>query len=168
MGWLGSLAMTVLRWLYRAVDTAASMIVITAVLGLLALVALQFLDRYIAHSWQGFPAEEYIKVGIVWLCFVGFGLAVRSGLEVRVDYLDQYLSVTICRWLFGAFDILTLALLAVVLYKGMRLYEISGLQMILGTEMTVAVPVLGMLLGSALVFLAVFARLLKRVCEVEI
>jgi hypothetical protein len=50
----------------------------------------------------------------------------------------------------------------------MRLYEISGLQMILGTEMTVAVPVLGMLLGSALVFLAVFARLLKRVCEVEI
>ncbi|MBL8379498.1 MAG: TRAP transporter small permease [Cyanobium sp.] len=160
--------MTALRWMYRGIDAAASLIVVAVVLSLLGLVALQFLDRYVAHRWQGFPADEYIKVGIVWLCFVGFGLAVRGGLEIRVDYLDQHLPTGLRRWLFGAFDIVTLALISVILFKGMRLYEVSSLQMILGTDMTVAVPVLGMMLGCALLFLAVFARLLKRVTGMEL
>ena len=160
--------MIALRWLYRGVDAAASVIVVAVLLALLGLVALQFLDRHVAHRWQGFPADEYIKVGIVWLCFIGFGLAVRGGLEVRVDYLDQHLAPALRRWLYGTFDIVTLLLISVILFKGLRLYEVSSLQMILGTEMTVSVPVLGMMLGCALVFLAVFARLLKRATGLEL
>lgn len=160
--------MNVVRLVLRAVDAAAAAVVVVVVIALLGLVALQFLDRYLVHRWQGFPADEYIKVGIVWLCFVGFGLAVRGGLEVRVDYLDQHLAQPVRKWMFGAFDILTLALIAVILFKSIRLYEVSSLQMILGTEMTVAVPVLGMILGCAILFLAVLARLAKRFLAVEL
>lgn len=160
--------MQALRWALRAVDVAAAVLVALLVVALLALVAAQFLDRYVIHRWQGFPAEEYIKVGIVWLTFVGFGLALRRGMEIRVDFIDAHLPARVQRWLFGAFDIVTLAVVAVVLVKGLRLYEISGLQMILGTEMTVAVPVLGMLVGCALMTLAVALRLLRRITGMEL
>lgn len=160
--------MRAVRTVIAGVERLARALVIVLVVAMLALVASQFVDRYIHPIWRGFPADEYVKVALVWLTFVGFGLAMRAGTEIRVDFVDRRLGARARLWLNGFFDLLLLALLGVILWKSIRLYEVSTLQMILGTEMTVAVPVLGMMIGCALMFLAVLARLLRRASGIEL
>jgi len=132
------------------------------VAALFLIVASQFADRYVHPIWGGVPADEYVKVGLIWLTFLGFAIAVRSGVAVRVDLIDTILSAATRRWLYGLFDALILCVLAVVLWKGLRLYTISTGQLILGTDMTVAVPTLGLLLGLGLTFLAIVERVVLR------
>lgn len=151
-----------LRGLLRAVERAAAFAVGALLVAMLLLVVSQFVDRYVHPIWRGFPADEYVKVALIWMTFLGFGLAVRAGVEIRVDFVDQRLPERARAWLNGFFDLLLLALLGVILWKSVRLYEVSTLQTILGTDMTVSVPVLGMALGCALMFVAVLARYLRR------
>lgn len=160
--------MRAVRAVIAGVERLARALVVVLVVAMLALVASQFVDRYIHPIWRGFPADEYVKVALVWLTFVGFGLAMRAGTEIRVDFVDQRLGARARLWLNGFFDLLLLALLGVILWKSIRLYEVSTLQIILGTEMTVAVPVLGLMIGCALMFLAVLARLLRRASGIEL
>ena len=148
--------------LLRAVERLAQAIVVAMMAAMLALVVFQFIDRHIAAVAGGFAADEYVKVALIWVCVVGYGLAMRAGTEIRVDIVDQHLPPRLRRVLFAAVDLLLLALLTVVLVKGWRLFEVAQMQTILGTDMTVAVPVAGMLAGCALMFLAVLLRLARR------
>jgi TRAP-type C4-dicarboxylate transport system permease small subunit len=140
----------------------ASIAVGAIVAALFLIVASQFVDRYVWPIWGGVPADEYVKVGIIWLTFLGFGIAVRSGVAIRVDMIDMVLSAATRRWLYGAFDIVILCVLAIVLWKGLRLYTIASGQLILGTDLTVAVPTFGLLLGLGLTFLAIVERVMLR------
>lgn len=108
------------------------------------------------------PADEYVKVGLIWLTFLGFGIAIRAGVAVRVDLVDHMLPPAWRRAIETFLDVALIAVLAIVLWKGARLYAISTGQLILGTDMTVAVPTLGMLLGLGLTALAVIERSLVR------
>lgn len=159
--------MKALRALLGVVEAAARAVVVMLMITMVALVAFQFIDRHIAAVAGGFPADEYVKVALIWTCFIGYGLAMRAGVEIRVDLVDQRLPPALRRWLFSAIDLLLLALLAVVLFKGLRLYQVSTMQLILGTDMTVAVPVAGMLAGCALMALAVLLRLIARFARPE-
>ena len=103
-----------------------------------------------------------VRTGLIWLTFLGFAVAIRSGSAVRVDIIDNVLSAPARGWIYGCFDIVILGVLGVVVWKGMRLYGIASGQLILGTDMTVAVPVLGMVLGLGLTFLAVIERMFLR------
>jgi TRAP-type C4-dicarboxylate transport system permease small subunit len=132
------------------------------VAALFFIVASQFVDRYVHPVWGGVPADEYVKVGLIWLTFLGFAIAVRSGVAVRVDLIDAVLAPATRRWLYGLFDLVILLVLASVLWKGLRLYTISSGQLILGTDMTVAVTTLGLLLGLGLTFLAIVERVVLR------
>lgn len=154
-----------LRAYSRFVDAATAVAKAAIVLILAALVvvvASQFVDRYLTPIWGGVPADEYVKVGLIWLTFLGFGVAIRSGAAVRVDLIDHLLSRQGRQAVETIIDVALVAVLAIVLWKGARLYGISTGQLILGTDMTVAVPVLGMLLGLALTALAVIERSLLR------
>jgi TRAP-type transport system small permease protein len=141
--------------------------IVLIVAGMVVVVASQFYDRYVSPLWGGIPAEEYVKVGIIWLTFLGFGVALRAGVSVRVDLIDSVLAVRVRRWLYAAFDVLLLFVLGVVLYKGVRLYDIATGQLILGTDMTVAVPTLGMLLGLVVTALAIVERVFLRFYAAE-
>ena len=59
-------------------------------------------------------------------------------------------------------------MLGMIVWKSVQLARISQLQLILGTDMTLAVPVVGMLAGCALAFLAILARFLRRAFGVEL
>lgn len=145
-----------------AATAAAKAAVVVILAALVVVVASQFVDRYVTPVWGGIPADEYVKVGLIWLTFLGFGIAIRAGVAVRVDLVDHLLPP---RWRFAIetlIDLALVAVLAVVLWKGLRLYSISTGQLILGTDMTVAVPTLGMLLGLALTALAIVERSLRR------
>jgi TRAP-type C4-dicarboxylate transport system permease small subunit len=157
-----------LRGLVRALERAAAVVVVTLLVAMLVLVVSQIVDRYVHPIWHGLPADEYVKVALIWMTFLGFGLAMRAGVEVRVDVIDKHVPARVRGIVYGAFDLVMLAMLGVILWKSVQLYRISTLQTILGTDLTVAVPVLGMLLGCALMALALLARVLRRAFDIEL
>lgn len=157
-----------LRRVIAGIEVVAAAL-ITLVLGASVVVVLsQFVDRYVVPIWGGVPAEEYVKVGLVWLTFVGFGLAMRSGVEVRVDLVDKHLPARVRNIIYTISDCVLLGMLLVILWKSVRLFQVGTLQTILGTDITVAVPVLGVFLGCVLMAIALLARVLRRSIGVEI
>ena len=89
-----------MKWLF---NTAWEGVIAVVVFALLVLVASQTLDRFVS-LWTDSP-EEYVKIGLCWLCFLGFALALKDGTEIRVDLADRILSVTARRWIYGLFDV---------------------------------------------------------------
>ena len=160
--------MNALRGIVAAIEWAARALVVALMVAMLAIVISQFVDRYVTPVWKGYPADEYVKVALIWLTFIGFGLAMRAGVAIRVDLVDHALPANVRRWLSVAFDLVLAAMLGVIIHKAVRLYEISSMQIILGTDMTVAVPVLGMTIGCLLMLLAVVSRLLRNLFRIEL
>ena len=127
-------------------------IVALVVLGLLIIVSSQTVDRFFT-LWTDSP-EEYVKIGLTWLCFLGFALALKDGTEIRVDLADRFLPVTARRWIYGGFDVALLALIGVVVIKSWTVFLISGNQLITGTDLTAAWPAGAMLIAFVLMFLS--------------
>jgi TRAP-type C4-dicarboxylate transport system permease small subunit len=136
-------------------------VVALTVLGLLLLVSSQTLDRYVT-VWHDSP-EEYVKIGLTWLCFLGFALALKDGTEIRVDLADRFLPATARRWIYGVFDVALLALIGVVVVKSWTVFLISGDQLITGTDLTAAWPAGAMLIAFVLMFFVIAWRLIRRV-----
>jgi TRAP-type C4-dicarboxylate transport system permease small subunit len=130
---------------------------------LLLLVASQILDRHVAQIWHADSPEEYIKVGIVWLTFIGLAAALADGETVRVEMLRNALPAPARRALDALFDLAVLAVIGVTLWYGWRVFQVGQMQDILGTVFSLAVPIAGLLLGFAACFLVVAARLARTV-----
>ena len=62
------------------------------------LVASQVIDRHIVRLWHADSPEEYVKVGIVWLTFIGLAAALADGETVRVEVLRNALPPGGRRW----------------------------------------------------------------------
>lgn len=147
--------------LIRAIDLVWGWVVALIVGGLLVVVASQVIDRHFLDLWSDSP-EEYVKIGLIWLTFVGFALAMRFGTEIRVDLADHFLPRKVRAVLYGAFDAVLLALVGIVIWKSWMLLVISRDQVILGTDFSVAWPVAGMFAGLILMFVVVVIRLVRR------
>ena len=152
---------SLLRALDRALTVAWQWTIALLVGGLLIVVVSQVIDRHFIDLWRDSP-EEYVKIGLIWLTFVGFALAMRQGTEIRVDLADHFLSAKARAVLYGSFDVLLLVLIGIVIWKSWQVLVVSRDQVILGTDYSVAVPVYGMLFGLILMFFAVVVRLVRR------
>jgi TRAP-type C4-dicarboxylate transport system permease small subunit len=157
-----------LRFIAMGLERIAAAIIVVLLAAMVLVVLSQFVDRYLTPIWGGVPADEYVKVALVWLTFLGFALATRAGAEIRVDIADQHVPERVRRVVYGVFDVVLLGMLGVIVWKSIQLARIGLLQTILGTDMTLAVPVTGMLAGCVLLFLAILARLLQRAFGVRI
>ena len=83
-------------------------------------VAAQVFFRYLLHRplvWT----EELSGFLFVWMTFVGAALAVKDGTHIRVDLLVSRLPPRAARWLEAATLWLMAALLAFLIYAGLRL-----------------------------------------------
>ncbi len=120
--------------------------------------ASQVIDRHVVQLWHADSAEEYIKVGIVWLTFIGLAAALADGETVRVEMVRNALPERGRRVLDAAFDLAVLAVLLVTLWHGWRVFQVGQYQTILGTDFTLAVPIAGLLLGFAACVLVVGHR----------
>jgi len=158
--------MKVLRLAMLVIERAAALVIGVLLIVMVAIVLSQFVDRYFTPIWAGVPADEYVKVGLVWLTFIGFGLAMRAGVEIRVDFVDQHVPARVRNAVYGVIDLVLLGMIGLILWKSVQLYRVGTLQTILGTEMTLALPVIGMMVGCALMFVAILARMLGRAREV--
>lgn len=146
-----------LRWL----DRVLAWCVATLVVGLVAIVSAQLVDRHFFDMPIHAP-DQYARAGLVWLTFLGFALAVRGNVAVRVDLIDHYLPPVARRWIGIVSDAMLLLITAVLLIKGWDVVVISSGQLILGTPFTAGLPAAALLVGFALIMLYVTVRLVAR------
>jgi TRAP-type transport system small permease protein len=132
------------------------------VAGLLVVVASQVVDRYVIDLWTDSP-EEWIKIGLVWLTFIGFALAMRHGTDIRVDLADHFLPRKLLLVVNTIFDSLLLVLIGILCFKTAQLWDVSRDQAIIGTSVSVALPTAGLLIGLVLMWAVVAVRLVLRV-----
>ena len=131
------------------------------VAALLVVVASQVVDRYVIDLWTDSP-EEWIKIGLVWLTFVGFALAMRHGTDIRVDLVEHFLPRKLVIAVNTVFDALLLVLIGILCFKTWQLWDVSRDQAIVGTSVSVAVPTAGLLVGLVLMLVVVAVRLVLR------
>ena len=132
------------------------------VAALLVVVASQVVDRHVIDLWTDSP-EEWIKIGLVWLTFIGFALAMRQGTDIRVDLADHFLPRKLLLVVNTVFDSLLLVLIGILCFKTAQLWDVSRDQAIIGTSVSVATPTAGLLIGLILMWLVVAVRVVLRV-----
>lgn len=133
------------------------------ILCLFLLVASQVVDRHVVRMWFADSPEEYIKVGIVWLAFIGLAAAMADGETVRVEALRNALPPRARKILDVLFDCAVLAVLLVTLWHGWRVFGVAQYQDIPGSTFTLAVPIAGLLLGFAACVVVVMHRVVRTV-----
>jgi TRAP-type C4-dicarboxylate transport system permease small subunit len=94
-------------------DVLIEWVVVALMVSLVVIVSLQFIDRHFIDTGIAAP-DQYARVGLVWLTFIGFAIAVRAALNVRVDLIDAHLPAKIRHVLALIFDALMIVLLAVL------------------------------------------------------
>jgi TRAP-type transport system small permease protein len=151
-----------MRWL----DALLEVFVALQVVILVAIVAAQLVDRHLFDLPIAAP-DQYARIALIWLTFIGFALALRADVNIRVDLVDARLSPRIRRVFAIAFDAILLALLILLVVKGWRLVAIGVDQMLLGTPLSAAVPASALLVAALLMILFVALRLVLRVAGRE-
>jgi TRAP-type C4-dicarboxylate transport system permease small subunit len=142
-------------------DVLIQWVVVALMVSLVVIVSLQFIDRHFIDTGIAAP-DQYARVALVWLTFIGFAIAVRAALNVRVDLIDAHLPAKVRQILELAFDALMLILLGILLPGTWRLIEIGSDQLLLGTFFTAAVPAAGVFVACLLMCLFVGLRLTVR------
>ncbi len=143
-----------------AVERVLGVVVGALVLVLLGIVLLQLVDRHFFDVGIQAP-DQLVRIGVVWLCFLGFASALQSGANIRIEFLEHWLGARERVVLAVVFDTAMLALCCLLAVKGMRLVEVGAGQQLLGTPFTAALPNTGFVVGTILTGLFVLARLVR-------
>jgi TRAP-type transport system small permease protein len=140
----------------RLVERALEWLVAVLVAALVVIVASTFIDRHFITLPMAAP-DAYARVILVWLTFIGFALAVKGGLNIRVDLIDARLPANARRALDYVFDVVMLVLTVILAVNGWRLVVIGKDQERLGTMMSEAWPSAALFVSC--IFLVLFLML---------
>lgn len=157
----------ILNRVLRVLDLLLEWVVVVLMVSLVAIVALQFVDRHFIDTGIAAP-DQYARVALVWLTFIGFAVAVRAAVNIRVDLIDAHLPAKVRFVLEMAFDALLVVLLVVLVPGSWRLIVIGKDQELLGTIFSAAVPAAGVLISFVLMLLFVGTRLIVRLMGHEL
>jgi TRAP-type C4-dicarboxylate transport system permease small subunit len=142
----------------RLLDIVIEWAVIVLMVSLVVIVSLQFVDRHFIDTGIAAP-DQYARIALVWLTFIGFAIAVRAMVNIRVDLIDSHLPLNVRRVLEQLFDALLIVLLVVLVPGSWRLMVIGKDQELLGTVFTAAVPAAGVFIACVVMLLYVGVRL---------
>ncbi len=151
----------------RLVERALEWLVAVLVAALLLIVSSTFIDRHFVTLPMAAP-DAYARVLLVWLTFVGFALAVKNGLNIRVDLIDSRLPEKARRMLEYVFDAVMLGLTVILGVNGWRLVVIGQDQERLGTGMSEAWPSAALFVSCILLGLFLVLRIALRFCGREL
>jgi TRAP-type C4-dicarboxylate transport system permease small subunit len=157
----------ILAMALRLAERTLEALVALLVLGLLLIVASQLVDRHFVTLPMAAP-DAYARVMLVWLTFLGFALAVKGGLNIRVDLIDAHLPRALRRALAYAFDLVMLGLTVIIGWHGWRLVEIGADQERLGTILSEAWPAAALLLSCILLVAFLALRIALRALGREV
>ena len=139
--------------LFRLVERLLDLLIAALVLALVAIVSSQLVDRHVVTLPMAAP-DQYARIFLVWLTFLGFSIAIRNGTNIRVDLIDARLPRVLRRALEVAFDGLMLVLIVLFAWYGWPLYVVGLDQERLGTIFSEAWPTAALLVSA--VFMALF------------
>jgi TRAP-type C4-dicarboxylate transport system permease small subunit len=142
----------------RLLDIVIEWTVVALMVTLVAVVSLQFVDRHFIDTGIAAP-DQYARIALVWLTFIGFAIAVRAMVNIRVDLIDSHLPPKIRHVLGLVFDAMLIVLLVVLVPGTWRLIVIGKDQELLGTVFTAAVPAAGVFIACVVMLLYVGIRL---------
>ncbi|MFC3075532.1 TRAP transporter small permease [Shinella pollutisoli] len=145
-------------WFGRLLDTVIGLLIA----GLLAVVFSQFIDRNFFPFWRDSP-EEYVKIGLTWLCFIGVVRAFSANEHIRVTILQDSLPPWLVVWIDTFIDALLLVLLLILTVKCWQMVQAAQYQIVLGTDLSLAVPASGILVGIALMVPLTAWRIVRRI-----
>ncbi len=145
----------------RLVERALEWLIAALVAALLIIVASTFIDRHFVTLPMAAP-DAYARVILVWLTFIGFALAVKGGLNIRVDLIDAHLPAKVRQALDYVFDVVMLALTVLLGVHGWRLVVIGRDQERLGTMMSEAWPSAALFVSCILLVLFLVLRIALR------
>jgi TRAP-type C4-dicarboxylate transport system permease small subunit len=145
----------------RGVERFLEWLIAVLVMALVVIVASQFVDRHFVSLPMAAP-DAYARVILVWLTFIGFALAVKGGLNIRVDLIDSHLPPRVRRLLEYLFDVLMLLLTLVIGFHGWRLIVIGRDQERLGTVLSEAWPSAALFVSCMLLVLFLVLRIALR------
>jgi len=145
----------------RGVERFLEWLIAVLVMALVVIVASQFVDRHFVSLPMAAP-DAYARVILVWLTFIGFALAVKGGLNIRVDLIDAHLPPRVRRLLEYLFDVLMLLLTLVIGFHGWRLIVIGRDQERLGTVLSEAWPSAALFVSCILLVLFLTLRIALR------
>ena len=151
----------------RLVERALEWLIAALVAALLVIVASTFIDRHFVTLPMAAP-DAYARVILVWLTFIGFALAVKGGLNIRVDLIDARLPAKARRVLDYVFDLMMLGLTVILGVNGWRLVVIGQDQERLGTMMSEAWPSGALFVSCILLVLFLVLRIALRLSGREL
>lgn len=145
----------------RGVERALDVLIAVLVIGLVAIVASSLVDRHFVTLPIPAP-DQYARVLLVWLTFIGFALAVKNGANIRVDLIDSHLPKAVRGVLEVVFELAMMALAALIAWHGWRLVEIGRDQERLGTVISEAWPAIALFASCLLTIAFLVLRLALR------
>lgn len=162
-----------IRWL-RAAETALlatnRLAVILMMMSMAALVFANVVSRYVfSHSLNW--SEEIARYLMVWVTYVGAGLAMREGQHVAIEFGQSFLPKRLHAWVRGLVAITILVFLVIITVVGVQFSDFAWrqrtpvMQWPMGA-MYLAVPIGSMLF--ALHFVAIARDWIQRSPGLEI
>ena len=145
----------------RLVERVLEGLIALLVTGLVIIVGSQFVDRHF-FTMPIVAPDAYARIMLVWLTFVGFALAVKGGLNIRVDLIDTHLPKSVQRALEYVFDVMMLGLTVIIGFHCWRLVEIGRGQERLGTVLSEAWPSAALFVSCIVLALFLVLRILLR------
>jgi TRAP-type transport system small permease protein len=111
------------------------------------LVFINVLGRYgIGKSWAA--AEEISTFLMIWVAYLGAGLALREGRHAAIDMFQDKLPVELRRSLRALLGIVILAFFGLLAWLGIRMSIFGWSQETIATQMPTGIPYLAIPLGS--------------------
>jgi TRAP-type transport system small permease protein len=113
------------------------------------LVFINVLGRYgIGKSWAA--AEEISTFLMIWVAYLGAGLALREGRHAAIDMFQDKLPVGLRRALRVLLGVVILAFFGVLAWLGVRMSIFGWSQETIATQMPTGIPYLAIPLGSTM------------------
>ena len=141
-------------WLERALRTISA----AALLLLFALIVAQVAMRY-GFGITPFFTEEVARYALVWSVLAGAAISIRIDGHIRVTFLPDQLR-PVARWCWmRLLDLLTVALLSVLVFASIRTVDFARGQTSDGLQVSLQVPYAALPVAFALGLLFLVVRL---------
>jgi len=134
-----------------------SFLIFTSMLGMVVCVTWQVLTRYILH-YPTIWTEEATRVFLIYMTFMGAGLSMLRGDEVKVTFITERLPVRFQRVLSLIMNLLSMIFLAVLLWYTFPLMKRLAHQPMPALRFSKSYVYLSLILGSLSMFLALGER----------
>jgi TRAP-type C4-dicarboxylate transport system permease small subunit len=116
-------------------------------LAMFVLVFINVLGRYgIGKSWAA--AEEISTFLMIWVTYLGAGLALREGRHAAIDMFQDKLPVGLRRPARALLGVVIFAFFAVLAWLGVRMSIFGWSQETIATQMPTGIPYLAIPLGA--------------------